>query len=198
MELLEKEGINFKTNVEVGKDISAVELRNQYDAILLCTGSTVPRDLPIPGRKLEGIHFAMEFLTQHNKRVAGDPIPQEEEILATDKHVIVIGGGDTGSDCVGTSNRHKAKSISQLQYRGKPLMERKNNNPWPEWPMTLSTSSSHEEGCDRNWSILTKEFVSDENGHVKGLRVVELEWVSHSEYIEIPGSEKYYHVIWRF
>ncbi len=190
LEIMEAEGIEFVTNVEAGKDISAVELRNEYDAILLCTGSIVPRDLPIPGRKLEGIHYAMEYLTQQNKRVAGDKIPKEEELLANGKNVIVIGGGDTGSDCVGTANRQGAISVSQLQYRTKPSTTRGKSNPWPEWPMTLTTSSSHEEGCERNWSILTKEFVGDESGKVTGLKIVELEWVSKTEYIEVPGSEK--------
>jgi len=184
LNLMEQAGITFKFNTNVGKDISAIELRTSYDAILLCTGSIVPRDLHIPGRNLQEIHFAMDYLTQENKRVAGDQISNAIDIYATDKNVVVIGGGDTGSDCVGTANRQKAKSISQFQYRGVPSTNRKADNPWPEWPMVLTTSSSHEEGCERNWSTLTKEFIGDENGQVKGLKITKLDWVSPTEYIE--------------
>ncbi len=186
--IMKEEGILFQVNTNVGKDISAIELRTSFDAILLCTGSIVPRDLHISGRELKGIHFAMDYLTQENKRVAGDSLSAEKNILAKSKHVVVIGGGDTGSDCVGTANRQKALSISQFQYRGTPTKNRSADNPWPEWPMTMTTSSSHEEGCERNWSTLTKEFISDENGHVKGLKVVNLDWTSATEYIEDPKS----------
>ena len=190
LELMKQEGIIFKTGVNVGKDISAIELRNDFDAILLCTGSIVPRDLHIQGRELKGIHFAMEYLTQQNKEVAGDVIPADEKLTAEGKHVIVIGGGDTGSDCVGTANRQGATSIAQFQYRNAPPEQRRPTNPWPEWPMVMTTSSSHEEGCDRNWSTLTKEFIADEEGNVKGLRIVNLKWVSPTEYIEDTKSEK--------
>ena len=190
MELMKQEGITFKTGVNVGKDISAIELRNNFDAILLCTGSIVPRDLLIPGRDLDGIHYAMEYLTQQNKTVAGDQIDAAVKLDAVGKHVVVIGGGDTGSDCVGTANRQGAISVTQFQYRTAPPEKRKKSNPWPEWPMVMTTSSSHEEGCDRNWSTLTKEFVADESGKVKGLRVVDLEWVSPTEYLEITDSER--------
>ncbi|MEL6559015.1 MAG: glutamate synthase subunit beta [Bacteroidota bacterium] len=184
LKLLEEEGVIFKTGVNVGKDISAVELRNNFDAILLCTGSIIPRDLYIPGRDSEGIHFAMEYLTQQNKRVAGDDVNSSEVIDAKDKHVIVIGGGDTGSDCVGTANRQKAKSVTQFQYRTAPPEKRPDHNPWPEWPMVITTSSSHEEGCNRNWSTLTKEFIKNENGQVTGLKVVDLDWINGNEYVE--------------
>jgi len=193
--LMMEAGIVFKTNAEVGKNVNAHELMAEYDALILCSGATVPRDLPIPGRELKGIYFAMEFLTQQNKRVAGDKFMRKDEIFATDKHVIVIGGGDTGSDCVGTSNRHGAKSITQLELLPKPPDNRDSSNPWPQWPMILRTSSSHEEGCERQWSILTKEFISDNKGHVKGLKLVDIEWTvdkktGKSEFKEVPGTER--------
>jgi glutamate synthase (NADPH/NADH) small chain len=193
--LMMEAGIVFKINSEVGKNVNANEMMVEYDAIILCGGSTVPRDLPIPGRELKGIHFAMEFLTQQNKRVAGDKFMRKDEILATHKNVIVIGGGDTGSDCVGTSNRHGAKSVTQLELLAKPPTKRDKNNPWPQWPMILRTSSSHEEGCERHWSILTKEFISDGKGHVKGLKVVDIKWTVNkntgkAEFKEVPGTER--------
>lgn len=193
--LMQEAGIVFKTKCEVGKNVSAHELMEEYDAVILCTGATVPRDLPIPGRDLKGIHFAMDFLTQQNRRVGGDKFMRKDEILATDKHVIVIGGGDTGSDCVGTSNRHGAKSITQLELLPKPPDKRSKDNPWPQWPMILRTSSSHEEGCDRYWSILIKEFVGDNHGHVKGLKVVDIKWsvdknTGKSGFKEINGTER--------
>ncbi len=137
----------------------------------------------------------MEFLTQQNKRVAGGKFMRKDEIFATDKSVIVIGGGDTGSDCVGTSNRHGAKSVTQLELLTKPPDNRNANNPWPQWPMILRTSSSHEEGCERHWSILTKEFISDNKGHVKGLKVVDIKWTvnkntGRSEFKEVPETER--------
>jgi glutamate synthase (NADPH/NADH) small chain len=193
--LMMEAGIVFKTNSEVGKNVNANEMMVEYDAIILCTGSTVPRDLPIPGKELRGIHFAMEFLTQQNKRVSGDKFMRKDEIFATDKNVIVIGGGDTGSDCVGTSNRHGAKSITQLELLAKPPENRDKGNPWPQWPMILRTSSSHEEGCERHWSILTKEFVSDGKGHVKGLKIADIKWAvnkktGRAEFKEVPGTER--------
>ena len=165
--LLKEEGIVFKTNVEVGIDISASALQNEFNAIILATGATIPRDIAISGRNLKGIHFAMDFLTQQNKRVSEIKY-HKEDIYATDKNVIVIGGGDTGSDCIGTSNRQGAKSVTQFELMDKPNISRGINNPWPEWPLVLRTSSSHEEGVDRTWSILTKSFIGDENGNISG------------------------------
>lgn len=188
LRIMEVEGVNFKTSTNVGVDITVDELRYNYDAIVLCGGSTIPRDLPIPGRELKGVHFAMEFLSQQNRRVAGLKV-QEEEIWATDKDVIVIGGGDTGSDCVGTSNRHKAKSVTQIELLSKPPEERDVHNPWPEWPMTLRTSSSHEEGAERKWSILTKEFVGNDKGVLTGLKIVDVEW-KEGKLSERPKSER--------
>jgi len=172
IDLLKKEGITFKINTNVGVDISAKELTDQFDAVALCGGSTIPRDLPIKGRELDGVHFAMNFLTQQNREISKSP-KNNNRILATDKNVVVIGGGDTGSDCVGTSIRQGAKSVCQIEILGKPPVDRSKTNPWPEWPMILRTSSSQEEGCERDWSIMTKELVG-EKGVLKGLKVVEV------------------------
>ena len=189
-----EEGVTFQTSTNVGVDVAMQELMEEYEAILLTGGATLPRDLKIPGRNLKGIHFAMEFLTQQNKRNAGVEIPANKEITAKDKHVIVIGGGDTGSDCVGTSNRHLAKSVTQIELLTKPPKERSEKDPWPKYPMILRTSSSHQEGCDRYWSILTKEFISDKKGNVKGLKIVDIKWEigvnGRPEFIEIQGSER--------
>lgn len=194
LEIMQAEGITFKTNVNVGVDLPFYTLINEVDAVVLCGGSTIPRDLKIKGRELKGVHFAMDFLTQQNKRVAGDTIPEEISISAEGKHVVVIGGGDTGSDCVGTSNRHRAKSVTQLEFLGKPPEGRSEKDPWPKWPLILRTSTSHEEGADRQWSILTKEFISDDEGNVKALRVVDINWdIGYSgkpEFKEIEGSER--------
>ncbi|WP_258097729.1 glutamate synthase subunit beta [Marinoscillum pacificum] len=196
LEVLEAEGVVFKTNANVGGNISVDELKSNFDAILLCGGSTVPRDLPIPGRDLDGIYFAMDFLSQQNKRVSGNSDvmfnhkgePLGLDLFATDKNVVVIGGGDTGSDCVGTSNRHKAKSITQIELLSKPSQSRTKTNPWPEWPMTLKTSSSHEEGCERDWAVLTKEFVG-KNGKLTGLKIVDIKW-GENGMEEIRGTDR--------
>lgn len=203
--ILEAEGIVFKTGVDVGRDISGAELQAGFDAIVLAGGSTKPRDLPIEGRALQGIHFAMEFLPQQNKRVAGDSVAfrnnvghwwfseHDRDIMATGKHVIIIGGGDTGSDCVGTSNRHGAKSITQFEILPRPPEGRPGQQPWPYWPMKLRSSSSHEEGCDRNWSILTRRFIGDGN-RVTSLETVEVRWETHNgsgpQLVEQPGTER--------
>jgi glutamate synthase (NADPH/NADH) small chain len=194
LEIMEAEGITFKTGVNIGIDLPFYTLINEVDAVVLCGGSTLPRDLNIRGRELKGVHFAMDFLSQQNKRVAGDTIPEDISISAEGKHVIVIGGGDTGSDCVGTSNRHKAKSVTQIELLAKPPAARSENDPWPKYPMVLRTSSSHEEGVDRQWSILTKEFISDGNGNVQALRIVDIQWeigyTGKPEFKEIEGSER--------
>ena len=191
--LMEQDGIIFRTNANVGVNVSALHLKQEYDAIVICGGASAPRDLPIPGRKLKGVHFAMDFLPQQNKRVAGDSIFLDE-ILATGKDVIIIGGGDTGSDCVGTSNRQDAKSVLQIELLAQPPLTRSADNPWPLWPMVLMTSSSHEEGVDRQWAIQTKEFIGDENGSLIGLKVADIEWRRNAEgkmgFTEIEGSEK--------
>jgi glutamate synthase (NADPH/NADH) small chain len=190
---MEAEGVTFVTDAHIGANVPATKLK-EFDAVVLCGGATKPRDLPIPGRDLDGVHFAMDFLTQSNKRVAGDELNGSTPIMATDKNVIVIGGGDTGSDCIGTSNRHKATSITNFELFGKPTSERPANQPWPYWPMRLRTSTSHDEGCDREWAVLTKEFVG-ENGKLTGLKTVQVRWVPNFTggrpmMEEIAGTEK--------
>lgn len=192
IKLLEEEGIVFKCNAEVGRNISINDLLRTNHALVLAGGSTIPRDLNIPGRHLKGISFAMDFLMQQNKRVSS--LPVQNDLMATGKNVVVIGGGDTGSDCVGTSNRHLAKNITQFELLPKPPDARTNYMPWPTYPMTLKTTSSHEEGADRRWAVSTKEFIGDENGNLKALRIVELEWKltadgRPAQFIEVPGTE---------
>ncbi|MEO8821398.1 MAG: glutamate synthase subunit beta [Ginsengibacter sp.] len=191
--LMKEEGVEIKCNANVGVDISINDLLREYHAIVLAGGSTIPRDLTIPGRDLKGVHFAMDFLKQQNKRVSHKKV-QEENIFATDKNVIVIGGGDTGSDCVGTSNRQKAASVTQFELMPKPPGSRTPFMPWPSYPMVLKTTSSHEEGANRHWAIATKEFIGDENGNLKALKIVDLEWKFTEEnkpakFVEIAGSE---------
>ncbi len=202
--VLEEEGVIFKCNAHVGVNVSINDLLREFHSIVLAGGSTVPRNLDIPGRELKGVHFAMEFLKQQNKRVAEkDPFAgghvesniAAEPISASGKNVLIIGGGDTGSDCVGTSNRHGAKSITQFELLPKPPGERIQSMPWPTYPMTLKTSSSHEEGCDRMWSVTTKSFIGDEDGHLKALKIADLEWKFSEEgrpasFVEVPGSER--------
>lgn len=194
LRLMEQEGVIFRSNAHVGVNISAKHLKEEFDATLICGGASAPRDLPIPGRQFKGIHFAMDFLTQQNKRLAGDRI-FSGEILANQKNVLVIGGGDTGSDCVGTSNRQMAKSVTQIELLAKPPLTRnEDNNPWPLWPMVLMTSSSHEEGVQRQWAILTKEFLGDAMGRLTGLKIVDITWGVNAQgrmgFEEIPGSER--------
>jgi len=188
--LMEQAGVDFQCGVEIGKDITAQELEAQYDAVVLCVGSTVPRDLPIEGRELNGVHFAMKFLTHQNRLISGKIAELSPELNAKGKKVLVIGGGDTGADCVGTSNRQGATKVTQIELMDKPPTARMETNPWPEWPMTLSTSSSHEEGVARDWSILTKRFVG-EGGQLKGVETVRIQWTDKAkfQYEEIPGSE---------
>jgi glutamate synthase (NADPH/NADH) small chain len=192
--LMEEDGVVFKCNVEVGKDIPADELVRGNDAVILAGGSTIPRDLPIPGRDLKGIHFAMDFLKQQNKRVS-DIGFNAEDILATDKDVIVIGGGDTGSDCVGTSNRQGARSIKQFEVMVQPPQQRTQHMPWPTYPMVMKTTSSHEEGCDRYWGINTKEFLGDEKGNLRAIKVTDVSWELDVmnrpiKFNEVEGSER--------
>jgi len=181
-----EEGVAFKTNQNVGENVKPDDLINEYDAVILAGGAEWPRDLPIPGRDLDGVHFAMDFLPLQNKVVAGDKF--KDQIMATNKHVVVIGGGDTGSDCVGTSNRHGAASISQFELMPQPPENENKLLAWPYWPLKMRTSSSHEEGCDRDWSIATKSFVDDGNGKVKELIASKVKW-EDGKMKEIPGSE---------
>lgn len=193
VEIMEQSGIVFRTNAEVGQNIPVSEL-DQYDAVVLSGGSTIPRDLAIPGRELKGVHYAMEFLKQQNKRVGNSAI-EVTEIHAQDKNVLVIGGGDTGSDCVGTSNRHGAKSVTQFELMPQPPQSRTEAMPWPTYPMLLKTTTSHEEGCQRHWSISTKAFLGDEAGNLRAALVVDLEWESDqlgrpTKFNVIEGSER--------
>jgi glutamate synthase (NADPH/NADH) small chain len=192
---MEIEGVIFRTGIYIGIDVSVQRLLDDYQVLVLAGGAEQPRDLPVPGRELDGIHFAMDFLTQQNKRVAGDDEKKaapEGTISAKGKHVIVIGGGDTGSDCIGTSNRQGAASITQLEIMPKPPTMEDKAMTWPDWPLKLRTSSSHEEGCDRDWSVVTKRAVG-ENGSVKAIVCARTEWVKGAngrmEMREIEGSE---------
>lgn len=202
--VLEEEGIIFKTNTNVGVNISINDILRDYSAVVLAGGSTVPRDLPIKGRQEgKGVYYAMQFLKQQNKRNASlNPLDKPEiesnilpeEITATGKNVVVIGGGDTGSDCVGTSNRQGAISVTQFELMPVPPKSRNEYMPWPTYPMILKTTSSHEEGADRHWAISTKEFINDENGNLKALKIVDLEWKivdgRPASFVEIEGSER--------
>ena len=190
---LRDEGVAFQTGVHVGVDLSPAELRSGFDAVLLCCGSEQPRDLPIEGRGLQGVHFAMDFLTQQNRRGAGDAVDSSVEILAAGKHVVVLGGGDTGSDCVGTSHRQGAKSVTSIELLERPPDERSPTTPWPLWPLVLRTSSSHDEGGAREFAVLTRRF-SGEGGRVARLHAVRVRFGDPDEsgrprMDEVPSSE---------
>ena len=194
LQLMEAEGIDFQPGVNVGVDVTAKELLAAFDAVVLTGGSTIPRDLKVPGRELKGIHFAMDYLTQQNRVNAGDHIPPEQRITAEGKRVAIIGGGDTGADCLGTVIRQGAKEVYQIELMPKPPLERDElTQPWPTYPMILRTSSAHEEGGIREWSINTKWCEGDEHGKVRRLHAVRLEWYTDSsgrrQFREIPGSE---------
>jgi glutamate synthase (NADPH) small chain len=182
---MEAEGVTFKVNQYVGENVSAADLERDYDAVILAGGAELPRDLPVTGRELDGVHFAMDFLTPNNKMVAGDHVP--DQIKATGKHVVVIGGGDTGSDCVGTSNRHGAASITQFELMPQPPEKENKAMVWPNWPLKMRTSSSHEEGAARDWSITTKELIG-ENGKLTALKGARVEW-KDGKMTEVPGTE---------
>jgi glutamate synthase (NADPH/NADH) small chain len=190
VKLMEAEGVVFQPNSEVGGNISVGWLKKEFHAICLAGGATAARDLPIPGRDLPGVHLAMNFLPQQNRRVAGDTVPDAVSITAKDMHVVVIGGGDTGSDCVGTSIRQGAKSVTQIEIMPKPPDARTDEMPWPRWPTILRTSTSQEEGCKRDWAVLSKAF--EGNGRVERIQCVRVEWVSEGgrmQMREIPGAE---------
>ncbi len=199
VEQMTAEGVEFRCGVHVGVDIEAKELLAEYDAVLISTGSEQPRDLPIPGRDLDGIHFAMDFLPQQNRRVGGRPVQPEFDLTAEGKHVIIIGGGDTGADCLGTSRRQGAKSIHQFELLPKPPESRDDPGafPWPEWPFTFKSESSHEEGDVRDYAVNTKKLIGDEAGHVRRLQGVRLKWSEVDpetnrrpfKFEDIPGSE---------
>jgi glutamate synthase (NADPH/NADH) small chain len=201
---MQAEGVVFRTGVRVGKldgakvndfskqEIAAEAVMAEFDAVVLAGGAEAPRDLPVPGRGLKGVHFAMDFLPQQNKVVAGDKV--KGQILATGRHVVVIGGGDTGSDCVGTSNRHGAKSVTQFELLPQPPAQENKELTWPYWPAKLRTSSSHEEGVARDWAVTTKRFNDDGKGNVKSLTAARVEWqkdatTGQMRMVEVPGSE---------
>ncbi|MBI1226019.1 MAG: glutamate synthase small subunit [Bacteroidetes bacterium] len=211
--LMEEEGVEFRCNANVGKNVPVGDLLREFHAIVLAGGSTIPRDLTVPGRELDGVHFAMDFLKQQNKAVAvtrtaspcfptsnSDNLPAEthglaDRVTATGKHVVVIGGGDTGSDCVGTSNRQGAASVTQLELMPTPPMERTPNMPWPTYPMIFKTTTSHEEGCERQFAILTKAFLGDENGKLRALQVVDIQWAGAKDgrpagFTEVAGTQR--------
>lgn len=181
VELMKASGIVFKTGVHVGTDITGETLEAEYDSVVLCTGSTIPRDMQIEGRDLKGVEFAMPFLSHQNQMNGKEIDVIQPRFNAKGKHVVVIGGGDTGADCVGTSNRQKAASVLQIELLDKPATARSTENPWPEWPMVLNTSTSHEEGVDREWSMLTKRFIGEE-GHLKAIEMVEIDWIDKSQF----------------
>jgi glutamate synthase (NADPH) small chain len=192
---MEAEGVAFRTGVEVGVNVSTEMLLSDYDAVVLAGGAEAPRDLPVPGREVDGIQFAMDFLTQQNKRVAGDreeKAAPKSTITAKGKHVVVIGGGDTGSDCIGTSNRQGALSVTQLEILAKPPVKEDKPLVWPDWPLKLRTSSSQEEGASRDWSVQTRRAILD-HGRLTGLECVRVEWklgdAGKMNLVEIPGSE---------
>jgi glutamate synthase (NADPH) small chain len=187
LEQMKAEGVHFITNAHVGKNVPIEDLQREFDAVLLAGGAEAPRDLPVHGRELKGIHFAMEFLTQQNRRGEGDTVAKSSAIMATGKRVVIIGGGDTGADCLGTCHRQKARSVHQFEIMPQPPRERAPQTPWPLWPMQLRSESSHEEGGIRDWSIATTKFVGDEKGNVKQLHVVRVGPAPKFE--PIPGTE---------
>jgi glutamate synthase (NADPH/NADH) small chain len=193
--LMRDEGIEFKGNCNVGVDIAVDDLRRKYHAIVLAGGATAPRDLPVPGRELQGVHFAMEYLTESNRRVEGDAVPGVDDaraITAKDKHVIIIGGGDTGADCLGTAHRQGARSVHQLELLSRPPDERATTNPWPTWPNIFRVSSAHEEGGERLYSISTQRFSGDAQGRVTTLHAVQVEIVNKDgrmSFEPVAGSE---------
>src|SRR6202453_3527787 len=185
LEQITAEGVLFQTNVHVGKDVSAADIRKEFDAVLLAAGAEAPRDLKVPGRELRGVHFAMDFLPQQNKRNAGDAVP--DQILATGRRVVIIGGGDTGADCLGTCHRQKAKSVLQFEIMPTPPGERHPSTPWPLWPLQLRTESSHEEGGHRDWAIGTTRFSGDADGNVKQIHAVRVG--PPTKFDPLPGSD---------
>jgi glutamate synthase (NADPH/NADH) small chain len=193
MAQMRTEGVEFHTHAHVGVDIPVARLYKEYDAVVLAGGSERPRDLDVPGRSFDGIHFAMDFLARNSKRVQGSFVPDEEFISAQGRNVVVIGGGDTGSDCIGTSNRHGARSVTQIEILEKPPEKENKGLTWPDWPNKLRTSSSQEEGCARHWNVLTKEFLGDADGRVRALKYCLVRWDKDAggrwQMSEVPGSE---------
>ena len=193
MEQMEAEGVTFKPNSNIGVDIDANELKKEFDALILCGGASARRDLPIPGREAKGVYQAMEYLPQANRLCMGDTIPEDEQINAKGKHVIVIGGGDTGADCIGTSHRQGAASVTSLEIMPKPPETRAEDNPWPLWPFIFRTASAHEEGGERVYSVQTKQFISDDDGNLKEIELVTVEKIVEDgrlSFKEVEGSSQ--------
>ena len=189
---MEEEGVTFRTSVNVGVDVEGRQLLREFDAVLISIGSTIPRDLPVPGRELQGIHFAMEYLPLQNRRCEGDPIPDDRFITAHGRHVIIIGGGDTGADCLGTAHRQGAASVTQLELLPQPPLERSPDNPWPQWPNIFRVSTAHEEGGERLYAVSTQRFVGDDAGRVRALQGVKVEIVrtdGRMQFDPVPGTE---------
>jgi len=192
LELMEAEGVVFRSGVNVGTDVPVDRLRADFDAILLAAGAGWPRDLPVPGRELKGIHFAMEYLTLQNRRCEGDVIPDDQFISARDRHVVIIGGGDTGADCLGTVHRQGARSVHQFELLPTPPGSRAADNPWPLWPNIFRVSTAHEEGGERVYSVSTQQFTGDADGRVERLHAVNVEMVRKDgrlEFVPVPGTE---------
>ena len=191
VKLLERAGISFKTGIEIGKDIDAKTLETTFDAVVLCVGSTVPRDINIANRELSGVHFAMDYLKHQNQLNSGEIENLDTTFNATGKKILVIGGGDTGADCVGTANRQGAEKVTQIELLDKPSNKRLATNPWPEWPIILHTSTSHKEGVQRDWAQLTKRFIGEDN-QLTGVETVKVKWTDKSrfEFEEIPGTSE--------
>jgi glutamate synthase (NADPH/NADH) small chain len=192
LSVMEAEGVIFRAGVDVGRDVPVARLRSDFDAVLLAAGAGQPRDLPVPGRDLEGIHFAMEYLTLQNRRCEGDPVPDDQFITARGKHVIIIGGGDTGADCLGTAHRQGARSVTQLELMPMPPRERASDNPWPQWPHIFRVSPAHEEGGERLYSVSTQRFSGHADGRVRALHAVRVEMVRKNGRVSfepVPGSE---------
>jgi len=190
--IMEAEGVVFRPGINVGVDVTADRIRADYDAVLLAGGASQPRDLPVPGRELKGIHFAMEYLTLQNRRCEGDHIPDHEFITAADKHVIIIGGGDTGADCLGTAHRQGARSVHQLELMPMPPRERAADNPWPQWPQIFRVSSAHEEGGERVYAVSTQRFAGTPDGRVQTLHATKVEMVKtdgRMQFVPVEGSE---------
>jgi len=193
LSVLESEGVVFRAGINVGVDVPASRLRQDYDAVLLAGGAGHPRDLPVPGRELKGIHFAMDYLTLQNKRCEGDDIPEAAFISAAGQHVIIIGGGDTGADCLGTAHRQGAASVHQLELLPKPPKERASDNPWPLWPQIFRVSTAHEEGGERLFAVSTERFSGDGSGHVRALHLVTVDMVKKDgrvQFVRVEGSER--------
>ncbi|MQG88987.1 MAG: glutamate synthase subunit beta [SAR202 cluster bacterium] len=191
---MRSEGVKFKVNTNVGSDISHKELMQNFDAICLAGGSTIPRDLPVEGRKLKGVYFAMDFLSQQNRKLKGQEFGPEDNIDVNGKNVVIIGGGDTGADCLGTSHRQGAKNIIQMEIMPRPSEMRTSNNPWPQWPNIFRTSSAHQEGGDRDYNVLTKRFIGDDEQNLKIIECARVEWIKDEEtgrfnMKEVPGSQ---------